>query len=145
MHPNQFTYLLEFSFSDKVITMLWSGSPANAVIGIKLDSCTSFLFVDDLETVIVDKHVCGTTLQFIGRNGLFDGFNGWCDDRAQTFLINRTLDGDVRKVLASDSGRSTSRVELGVDVHLSDWTKQLRQTSNDDLSEEESEEDLDWC
>ena len=61
-----------FSFSDKVISMLWSGSPPNAVISIKFDSCATFLLIDNLETIIVDEHVGRSTLKFISGDGLLD-------------------------------------------------------------------------
>ncbi len=77
--------------------MLWPGSPSNAVVSIELDSSTSLLLVDDLETIIVDEHVGGSSLEFVGGDGLFDGLDGWRNDGAQTLLIHRALDRDVRQ------------------------------------------------
>jgi len=51
----------------------------------------------------------------------------------------------VGKSGSLDPRWSTSRVELGVDGHLSDGTEELSQTSHDDLGEEQGEEDLDGC
>jgi len=87
--------MLTFSLSDEIITMLWSGSPSDAVVGIKFDSGTSFLLVDNLETVVVDEHVGGASLQLISGDGLFNGLDCWCDDGAKALLVDGALNGDV--------------------------------------------------
>lgn len=75
-------------------------------------------------------------MQFIGGNGLLDGFHGGSDDRVQAFLVDWALDGDMRKSLVCNTRRADGRVELGIGRHLSDWTNALCKTTNDDLSEE---------
>lgn len=56
---------LTFSSSDEVVAVLGSRHPSDAVVGIEFDSSPTLFLVDDLETIIIDKHVCGSALQFV--------------------------------------------------------------------------------
>ena len=54
----------------------------------------------------------------------------------QTFLVHRTLDGDMRKSSIGQTRRASRRVEFGVRRHLSHGADALGDTANYDLSEE---------
>jgi len=136
--------LLELSTTDEAIeTVLGTGSPTNAVVGVELDSGLTLLLVEKLKTVIVDEDVGGTTLELVGRDGLLDRLDSRSDNGCETLLVDRALDGDVRQVAALDTARKQSRVEAGVHSHLANGTNHLGNTTDNDLGEEESEEDLD--
>ena len=56
---------LTFSLSDEIVTVFGSRGPSDAVVSIEFDSSPTLFLIDDLKTIIVDKHVGGSTLQFI--------------------------------------------------------------------------------
>lgn len=72
-------------------------------------------------------------MQLIGRYGLFDAVYGWNDDRAKTFLVDRTLDRNMRQLKAPQTGGKTGRVELGILRDLFDWSGSLHNTAYYDL------------
>ena len=95
---NATTYLLEFTLShEAILAMLRSSGPSDRMVGVELDASTSFFFVNDLQSVVIDEHIRRPALQLICGNGLFDGFDGGSDDGMQTFLVNRALNSDMRK------------------------------------------------
>jgi hypothetical protein len=50
---------LKLALTDEALrAVLGAGSPANTVVGVEFDTRLTFLFVDDLDTVVVDEHVC---------------------------------------------------------------------------------------
>ena len=116
--------------------MLGTSSPPDRVIGVELDAGTTLFLVDDLKTVVVDEHVCRTTLELVRRDGLLDRLDRGSDDRVQTLFVHWALDSDVRKSAVGETGRANSRVEFGVGRHLSDRTDTLCNTANNDLCEE---------
>ena len=71
-------------------------SPSDRVVGVKLDTLASLFLWDDLKTIIVDKHVGRATLQLVRGNGRLDGLDRGLDDRLETFLVHRALNGNVR-------------------------------------------------
>ena len=83
--------------------MLGSRSPANGIIRIEFDTRLTLLFIDNLETVVVDEHVGRSALEFVGRDGLLDGFDGGRNNGMKTFLVDGTLDRDVREDLVGQS------------------------------------------
>lgn len=138
-------YLLEFATTEEtVLAMLWSGDPSDVVGLVEVNTSLSLGFVNKLETIVVDEDVGGTTLHLIGGNTLLDGADGGKDDSLQAFLVDRALNGDVRQLSAIQSWGCLGGEELGVAVELGDRSKDLCKTSDNDLSEEQSEEDLDW-
>ena len=106
------------------------------MVGVKVNTCLPFFLIDDLKTVVVDEHVCRTALQLVRGNCLLDGLDRRCDDRCQPFFVNGTLDSDVRQDAIRQPGRLDRRIELGVLVHLADWTDALSDATDDDLGEE---------
>ena len=131
------TYLLELSLPhEPILAMLRTCGPTDRVVSIEFNTSPSLVLVNDLETVIVDEHVRGTALEFIGGDGLFDRLDCGRNDRVQTFLVHRALHSDVRQSTVPDPRRSLCRVELRVHLQLSDGTETLRETTDYDLSEE---------
>lgn len=52
------SYLLELSLSDESINpVTWSGGPANAVVGVEVDTLLSLFFRNELQAVIIDENV----------------------------------------------------------------------------------------
>lgn len=50
--------LLELSFADKAFgSVFWASCPTDAVVLVEVDASLSFFFGDDLQAVIIDKHV----------------------------------------------------------------------------------------
>ena len=90
--------LLELALAlEAILAMLGTSHPANAVVGIKLNTRLTICLGNELQTVIVDEHVGRPALQFVRRHGLLDGLDSGHDDALQTLLVHRTLDGDVGK------------------------------------------------
>jgi hypothetical protein len=136
--------LLELSATNEAIeTVLGTGSPTNAVVGVELNSGLTLLLIEKLKTIVVDEDVGGTTLKLVGGDSLLDRLDGRGNDGCETLLVDRALNGDVRKVATLDAAGEQSRVEARVHGHLANGTDHLSDTTDDDLGEEEGEEDLD--
>ena len=59
-------YLLELAFPHKsIFTMFGPSSPTNRVIRIKFNASASLVFINDLQTIVVDEHVSRATLQLV--------------------------------------------------------------------------------
>ena len=116
--------------------MSWPGGPANVVIVIKVNPCTALLLVQKLKAIVVDEDVCSATLKFVSANGSLDGLYSWRNNGNETFLVDGALDSDVREIAALESLRKHSRVKLGVEAHLTDWSNALSNAADNDLSEE---------
>jgi hypothetical protein len=123
--------------------VLGTSDPTNAVVGVELDTGAALLLADQLQTVVVNKHVGRTALKLVGRHGLLDGLDSGGNDSIKALLVNGALNSDVRQDRGAQTRRGTCGVELGVDGELADGTEDLGQATNDDLAEEEGEEDLD--
>src|SRR5438477_12568561 len=98
--------------------MLRSSNPANAVVSVEFNTSPSFFFRSNLQTILIDKHIRGSALQFVCGDGLLDRLYGGSDDGVQTFLVHRTLNGNVRKDRRLQAWWGPGRVELGVDCQL---------------------------
>lgn len=115
--------------------MLGPSSPADAVVGVEVDTGLSLLLVDKLEAVVVDEDVGATALELVGRNGLLNRLDRGRDNRVKTFLVDGALDGDVGELAACYAAGLQCRVETTVLVDLLDWANDLSDTSDDDLTE----------
>lgn len=130
------TNLFEFPLSRETIeTMLGAGSPSDTVVGIKVDARPSLFLVNNLQSIVVDEHVCRATLQFIGGDCLFDGSHRGHNDGLQPFLVDRTLNRDMGKGSVLDTRRAVCREEFGVLGHLANRTNALCETADNDLGE----------
>ena len=135
------TYLFEFTSSQKSVHAVFrSSNPADVVISVELNTLVAVLFTDQLDTIIIHEHVGGSTLKLVGGDGLFDGFDRGGNDRVQTFLVDRALDSDMRKDSISKARRRLGGVVSGVGLHLSYRADNLRNATDDDLSEELGED-----
>lgn len=141
--------LLELSLTDETLgAVLGTGGPPDVVVGVEVDTGVALVLVDQLQTIVVEQHVAGATLKFVGRHGSFARLDGGSNDTLQTLLVHGALDSDVGKRVTidrSNAAREQSRVETGVRGNLLDGTDNLGGTSDNDLSEEKREEDLDRC
>lgn len=101
--------------------MFWSCDPANIVLLIEVQSCLSKFRSDELETVVVDENVGGTTLHLVCADSRLDTADGRHDDTFETFLVHRHLNSDVWKVIAAvEAFWSSTSIEARVLVDLSD-------------------------
>lgn len=115
--------------------MLGAGGPSDTVVGIKVDARSALFLVDQLQSIVVDEHVCRAALKFICRNCLFDGSHRWHNDGLQSFLVDGTLDRDVGKIPVCQTRRAVGREELRVLSHLANRTNALCETADNDLGE----------
>lgn len=116
------------------MAMLGASGPSNTVVRIKVNALASLFFIYNLESIVVDEHICRATLEFICRNSLLDRPDGRHNNGVQTFLVNRTLDGNMGKDSILQTWRAVCRKELGILGHLAHRTDALRKTANDHLS-----------
>ena len=65
--------LLEFSLADEAIGVVSrTSSPSNLIVGVEFNTGLSLFGGDDLETIVVDEDIGGSSLKFICGNGLLD-------------------------------------------------------------------------
>jgi hypothetical protein len=64
---------LEFAFSDESVgIVVRAGSPANIVVYVKFNAGLAVVIQYELQTIAVDEDIIRTSLEFVGRDGLFD-------------------------------------------------------------------------
>lgn len=114
--------------------MLGARGPSDTVVRIKVDARSSLFFVNKLQAIVVDEHVCRTALKFVCRNRLFDGPHCRHNDGLQPFLVDGTLNRDMRKSSVLKTRRAVCGEELGVLGHLANGTNALCETTDNDLS-----------
>ena len=122
--------------------MLGTGSPADAVVLVELDTCLTLLLVKNLKAIIVDENVGRSTLKLIGSHRSLERLHCWRNDGCETLFVYRALNGDVGE-LSSDATGQERGVVPRVGLHLTNGTNHLCDTTNNDLCEEQREEDLD--
>ena len=77
--------------------MLRARSPADTVFFIDFHTSFTFLFWEELEAVVVDEDVGGSSLHFVGSDRSVDAADGGDDHSVQTFFVDGHLDGEVRE------------------------------------------------
>ena len=116
--------------------MFGTCNPSDGVVRVELDPSASLFLSNNLKAVVVDEHVGRAALELIGGNSLLNRLHRRGNDSGQTFLVHRTLDGDVRQYTILQSWRTSRGIILRVHMHLTNRTDALGDTSNNDLSKE---------
>lgn len=114
------------------------------VFGIVIASKLCIVLRKQLHTVVVNKDVGTASLHLVHRYRSLERFDRRHDDCAETLLVDRTLDSDMRKNLRSlfASHRWLARKVLRVALRLTDGSDELSDTSHDALEEEKTEPGL---
>ena len=93
-----------------------------------------------METIIVDEDTGSSTVQLVMRDGFLKRVDSWDNDRVQVLLVNWHLNGHMRTSEPRSAGsgdvRANSRVAARIGDNSSDWSKQLKEISEDDNDEE---------
>lgn len=140
--------LLELALADValVAVVLGTRDPANVVVFVEFSPRLAVLLGDSsAESVVVDEDVGGPTVGLVVRDSLLERSDGRDDDRVETFLVDRHLDGDPRRHEARSNGLRQAglavRVEAGVGESAADGTDHLQQTGEDGLEEEQTDDE----
>ena len=140
--------LLELAFTDVALItiVLRTRDPANVVILVELPPQSAVLLGNaGAKSVVVDEDVGGSSVGLVVGDGLLKTANGGNNDRVETLLVDRHLDGDS----GSDKALGVSLlhagllagVEAGVCESATDGTDHLQQTAEDGLEEEQTDDE----